>query len=232
MRRGQWAARAAVVVAALVAVLAATSRPVQAQEADTVLIAVITIDPDGYVILRNRLDRLAYDQHLAAVSVSIDTGERTEHRGREVMVVSVHYFGLCTVWGALEWGRVSCATIPKGEERVAGYGRRPEQQRKIHAVGFHWDGRSTDYEDGLWCTEVVAARGRRWDCYEEQFPGYPVAAGRQPEARGELMAMTARGEGGGWCPTPRPRSEASPQAVPILISRRKTVTRSCLTMEP
>lgn len=78
------------------------------------------------------------------------------------MVVSVHYFGLCTMWGALEWGRVSCATIPKGEERVAGYGRlRPEQQRKTHAVGFHWDGRSTDYEDELWCTEVVAARGRR-----------------------------------------------------------------------
>lgn len=48
MRRGQWAARAAVVVAALVAVLAATSGPVQAQEADTVLIGVVTIDPDGY----------------------------------------------------------------------------------------------------------------------------------------------------------------------------------------
>ena len=55
--------------------LAATSGPVQAQEADTVLIAVVTIDPDGYVILRNRLDRLEeQDRHLAGVIVEIYSG--------------------------------------------------------------------------------------------------------------------------------------------------------------
>ena len=72
------------------------------------------------VILRNRLDRLEEDRHLAAVSVNVDTGERNDYRGREVMAVSVHYFGLCTVWGVLDWGRVTCVTIPKGEERVVG----------------------------------------------------------------------------------------------------------------
>ncbi len=205
MSRGQWASRAAVVVGALVVVLAATSGPVQAQEADTVLIAVITIDPDGYVILRNRLDRLEYDQHLAAVSVSIDTGERTEHRGREVMVVSVHYFGLCTVWGALEWDRVSCAIIPKGEERVAGDGRlRPEQLRKVHGVDFHWDGRSTDYEDELWCTEVAAALGRRWDCYEERPPAIDLALGALRN-RGANDDHDCASDGGGARPRDRVR---------------------------
>ena len=171
MRRGQWAARAVVVVAALVAVLAATSGPVQAQEADTVLIAVITIDPDGYVILRNRLDRLEQDRHLAGVVVEIDTGEGD---GETVVTGQIQY-GLCEVMGSLGdgWDSVFCRRIPKGEERVLGLPLGPENRRNVIRVAFHWDGRPVSERNGAWCTEVSATRGRRWDCFD---PGLTNAA--------------------------------------------------------
>ena len=171
MRPGQRAAWAAVVVAALLAVPAATSGPVRAQEADTVLIAVVTIDPDGYVVLRNRLDRLEEDRHLAGVVVEIDTGEGD---GETVITTAVPY-GLCAIVGSLGdgWDSVFCSRIPKGEERVLGLPLGPEDRRNVTRVAFHWDGRPVSERNGAWCTEVAATRGRRWDCFD---PGLTNAA--------------------------------------------------------
>ena len=158
-------------MAALVAVLAATSGPVQAQEADTVLIAVITIDPDGYVILRNRLDRLEEDRHLAGVVVEIDSGERN---GEYIVTTEIPY-GLCEIIGSLRdsWDSVFCVTIPKGEERVLGLPLGLEHRRNVVRVAFHWGGRPVSERDGAWCTEVATTRGRRWDCFD---PGLTNAA--------------------------------------------------------
>lgn len=171
MRRGQSAARAAVMVAAFVAVLAATSGPIQAQEADTVLIAVVTIDPDGYVILRNRLDRLEEDRHLAGVVVEIDSGEGD----RETIITTTIHYGLCEIMGSLRdgWDSVFCRRIPTGEERVLGLPLGPENRRNVIRVAFHWDGRPVSERNGAWCTEVAATRGRRWDCFD---PGLTNAA--------------------------------------------------------
>ena len=76
------------------------------------LIAVITIDPDGYVILRNRLDRLEQDRHLAGLVVEIDTGEGD---GETIVTGQIHY-GLCEIVGSLRegWDSVFCRRIPKG----------------------------------------------------------------------------------------------------------------------
>ena len=165
------AMRATVVAAPLVAALAATSGPVQAHEADTVLIAVITIDPDGYVILRNRLDRLEGDRHLAGVVVEIDSGERA---GKYIVTGEVRY-GLCEIMGSIRdgWDSVFCPRIPKGEERTLGRPLGPADRRNVIRVAFHWDGRPVSERDGAWCTEVDATSGRRWDCFD---PGLTNAA--------------------------------------------------------
>lgn len=159
------------IVAALVVILAANSGPVQAQEVDTALVAVVTIDADGYVVLRNRLGRLEEDRHLAGVMIEIHTGQGD---GETIMTGEIPY-GLCEIIGSVDdgWDSVFCRTIPKGEERVLGLPLGPEDRRNVIRVAFHWDGRPSSERDGAWCTEVVATRGRRWDCFD---PGLTNAA--------------------------------------------------------
>ena len=59
-------------------------------------------------------------------------------------------------------------------------------------MGFHWDDRSTDHEDELWCTEVATARGRRWDCYEEKRRPAANAAIAKEEKESARPALAVR----------------------------------------
>lgn len=138
-----------IVVAAL---MAAFAGPLHAQE-DTVMIAVITIQSDGEIVLQNRLGYDLVGEHLAGVSL--------DFMGRLVDTT----LGLCSGSGP----NAGCPVIRNGESHTVGHLQ--VAPGNVRSVDFNWGRRSTRFDDDLWCTEVAADLGRRWNCFEKNATG-------------------------------------------------------------
>ena len=135
-----------IVVAALMVAFAGS---VHAQE-DTVMIAVITIQSDGTLVLQNRLGYDLEGEHLASVSL--------DFMGRLVDTT----LGLCSGTGP----NAGCPVIRDGESHTVGHLQ--VAPGNVRSADFGWGRRSTEFDDDLWCTEVAADLGRRWNCFEKR----------------------------------------------------------------